>query len=139
VRALVAGAVALSLLSGVAVLVLTPRRIAGHGALESEEAQIQRVVVTFAAAADVDDEAQLVRLLCRDEAAALTEDDDYDPAAANDGGDAVPAQARTVVTVSAIQVAGDTATARVTRSTGGMVVLRFVMERGMWKVCSSTP
>ncbi|MBO3083037.1 Rv0361 family membrane protein [Cellulomonas fengjieae] len=98
-----------------------------------DEAQIRAVVEDFARAVDREDQAAVIALLCDEEASAITEDDDYDPA--NDGGVADPPSPRPVRT-SEIRVTGGVASARVARSGQPTITLWFRQEDDRWTVCA---
>jgi ketosteroid isomerase-like protein len=100
-----------------------------------DQAKIRTVVNRFAAAVQNEDQARIVGLLCAEEAADITEDDDYDPAATRvDGTRDKPVFP---VHASNIRVTGDVASARVTSAFQRPTTLYFRKERGTWKVCAS--
>jgi hypothetical protein len=127
-RVLIAAAAGLAvvLAAAIAVSVIVVRG-------NSDQARIQKVVDDFASAVDQGDQARIVSLLCTQEATAVTEDDDYDPA--NRPGPATGA--RKAVRTSDIRVTGGTASARVSRSNQPDATLHFRKEAGVWKVCAS--
>lgn len=98
-----------------------------------DEAQIRALVQDFARAVDREDQAAVIGLLCAEEATAITEDDDYDPA--RDGGVVDPPPERPVRT-SQIRVAGSVASARVARPSQPTITLWFRQEGGRWTVCA---
>ncbi len=99
----------------------------------TDEAQIGRVVGDFAAAADRQDYPAMLELLCDEEAAGITEDDDYDPTAGPV--DAPDAPERDVTD---IQVAPDEQTGTALMTTPGREprTIRLRHERDHWKVCA---
>ncbi|MGH7485187.1 MAG: hypothetical protein ACREMY_06220, partial [bacterium] len=88
----------------------------------------------FATAVDMEDQARIVSLLCKEEADVFTDSDGYDPA--NNGGVATPENHFPSSTTSGIHIAGDVASARVTRSAKYSTTLYFRKENGEWKVCA---
>ncbi len=100
-----------------------------------EEIHIRILVDNFANAVDTQDQAKILNLLCAEEAADFTEDDDYDPT--DDGPAAEPQGGAPSVTTSDIHVTGDTASARVARAADNDPrTLYFRKEGGIWKVCA---
>jgi hypothetical protein len=99
----------------------------------SDRAKIQKLVDNFASAVDQGDQARIVSLLCAEEAAAVTDGDDYDPS--NKPGPA--AAARRAVRTSEIRVAGSVASAQITRPDQPVATLHFRKEAGVWKVCAT--
>lgn len=124
---LLVAAGALVVVAGVVVAVVALTRPRG------DEADIRALVDRFALAVDREDQAAVVALLCAQEAADITEDDDYDPA--NDGGLATQPPHRDVRT-SQVQVTGDVASARVERPEQDATTLWFRKEDGVWTVCA---
>jgi hypothetical protein len=121
-----AAGLVLVVLAGVVVWVVVART-------NSDEAKIQRLVGDFATAVDRDDQDKLLNLLCAEEARAITEDDDYDPA--NNGGPITDSR-KIPVKATDIRVTGDTASARITRPSQPATTLYFRKEAGRWKVCA---
>jgi ketosteroid isomerase-like protein len=99
----------------------------------SDEAKIAALVDDFAVAVDQSDQATIVTLLCAEEASAITEDDDYDPA---DNGPVTGQQKKPSVTTSDIRVNGETASAKIARPSQSDTTLYFRKEGGGWKVCA---
>lgn len=102
----------------------------------SDDTQIQRLVQSFASAADHQDAKKIMAQLCQAEASGFADSD-----AAGSSPVATPESHFAATTASDIQVAGDTASAIVTRSQGKpaadtfSTTLYFLREGGTWKVC----
>ena len=122
------------IIAAAAVLLLAATGSLYIALANTDEAQIGRVVVDFATAADRQDYRAMLELLCDEEAAGITEDDDYDPTAEPIDAADVPER-----DVTDIQVAPDeqTATALMTTSGREPRTIRLRHERDHWKVCSS--
>jgi hypothetical protein len=118
----------------VGIFIVRPQAVAGRGSIESEEAQIRRVVAEFSAAVDAENGTQMGQLLCAEEANVLAQDDDYDePTDANVGGTGL----RPVdVVIIEVQVDGPKAVVQVQRQGGQTITLGLTLERGNWKVCT---
>jgi hypothetical protein len=99
----------------------------------TDEAQIGRVVGDFATAADRQDYPAMLELLCDEEAAGLTEDDDYDPTAEPVDAADVPER-----DVTDIQITPDEQTATALMTTPGREprTIHLRHERDRWKVCA---
>jgi hypothetical protein len=104
-----------------------------HARADNDEARIRRLVADFAWATDRTDQAQIIRLLCAEEAQELKDSDGYDPS--NDGR-YDPSATRVPVTTGDIRVSGDTAQARISRPNQEPVTLHFRKEHGSWTVCA---
>jgi ketosteroid isomerase-like protein len=127
VTVLVAATVALVVVAGgILAAVLVARS-------HSDEAQIRRLVARFAVAVDREDQHGVIQLLCAEEAADVTEDDDYD--AADDGGLTSPPPARAVRTTQVV-VTGRVAHAQITRPSQTAATLWFRKEDDRWTVCA---
>lgn len=104
----------------------------------SDGAQIQRLVQDFASAADHQDAKKIMAQLCQVEASGFADSDAVDSSPV-----ATPESHFTTTTTSDIQIAGDTASAIVTRSQEKptaktfSTTLYFLKEGGEWKVCAS--
>jgi hypothetical protein len=107
--------------------------VAGCGG-NSDEARIQKVVDGFATAVDAQNQAEIIGLLCKEEAAAITDDDDYEPD--GNGGVSTTQEQNRSVKVSDIQVMGEIASARIARPPNDSRTLFFRKEEGNWKVCA---
>jgi ketosteroid isomerase-like protein len=105
-----------------------------HQTWSGDETRIRVLVKDFATAVDTEDQAGLVRLLCAEEAAGITDDDDYNPA--DDSAAAEPQIGQLSVQTSDIHVTGDTASAQVARAADEPRTLYFRKEQGAWKVCA---
>jgi hypothetical protein len=117
-----------------AVLVLAVAGCGVYLALStSDEAQVRRVVGDFAAAVDRQDHPAMLELLCAEEAAGITEDDDYDPTAAPVG--AADAPEREVTDVQ-IMPGEQVATARMTTPGREPLTIDVRREQDRWKVCA---
>jgi hypothetical protein len=105
---------------------------------QSDDAQIQQLVQNFASAADHQDAKKIMAELCQAEAAGFA-----DSGAASSTPVATPERHFLTPGTSDIQIAGDVASAKVTRSQNGppansfSVTLYFHRENGTWKVCDS--
>jgi hypothetical protein len=97
----------------------------------TDQARIRGTVTDFAAAVDRQDQPAMLDLLCADEAAAITEDDDYDPSA--EPVDA-PVLDREVTDVS-IAPDGQTAIAVLVTPGREPVSVPLRRERDRWTVC----
>jgi hypothetical protein len=95
------------------------------------EGQVRQVLDDFATAVDTEDQARIVDLLCAEEAANITEDDDYDPTATG-------AEPATLVDrqISDIHVAGENASARITFPTHESFTIHLRQEKGTWHICA---
>lgn len=98
----------------------------------SPESVVRSVVVTFAGALDREDHPALLDVLCAQEAAAVVEDDDYDPAA---GSVAPSGLGEPVVTDVRIDDEGRTATALAALPGRSPVTIHLLREGGRWTVC----
>lgn len=104
----------------------------------SDDTQIQRLVQNFASAADHQDAKKVMAQLCQVEASGFADSD-----AADSSPVATPESHFLTTTASDIQIAGDTASAIVTRSQekpsakSFSTTLYFFREGGAWKVCAS--
>jgi hypothetical protein len=104
----------------------------------SDDAQIQQLVQNFASAADHQDAKTIMTELCQAEAAGFADGD-----AASSTPVATPESHFLATSTSDIQITGDVASAKVTRSQNGptaqsfSAALYFLKENGMWKVCDS--
>jgi hypothetical protein len=99
----------------------------------SDEAQVRRVVGDFAAAVDRQDHLVMLELLCAEEAAGITEDDDYDPTAEPVG--AAGALEREVTDVR-IMPGEQGATALMTTPGREPLTIHLRRERDRWQVCA---
>ncbi|WP_030481497.1 hypothetical protein [Lentzea albidocapillata] len=93
--------------------------------------EIRTVVDSFVTAVDTADQARVVALLCQEEAAGLTENEDPpvpSPAIADD-----PSHAREVTEV---EVRDDAASAKVVRPDEEPYTLYLRKEADVWKVCA---
>lgn len=95
------------------------------------EVQVRDAVSDFATAVDTDDQAKIVDLLCSEEAAAITEDDDYDPTATG-AEPATPLDRQ----ISDIHITGETASARIIFSTHESTTIHLRQEKGIWHICA---
>jgi hypothetical protein len=123
--------VAAGLVVAVVAAVLLTTALTGGG---RDQARIRTVVDRFAAAVQSEDQARIVGLLCAEEAADITEDDDYDPAGTRVDG--TPDKPVFPVHASNIHITGDVASARVTSAFQQPTTLYFRKEGGTWKVCA---
>ncbi|HVV09524.1 hypothetical protein [Amycolatopsis sp.] len=99
---------------------------------QSDEEQIKGVLVTFAAAVDAEDQPAMLKILCQDEAAEMTDADDFEPDAPRVQIDASHWQPPTI---SDVRVFGDVASATLAQPpTVSTLYLR--KETGSWKVCA---
>jgi hypothetical protein len=98
----------------------------------TDSARIRGVVTDFAAAVHRQDYPMMLDLLCAEEAAGITEDDDYDPAAGPIDAD-VPE-----LDVTDVQVApdGQSATALLTMPGREAITIHLRQERDRWTVCA---
>jgi ketosteroid isomerase-like protein len=104
-----------------------------------DEDQIRTTVEKFAHAADREDTAAMISMLCEEEAQSLTADGEP----SSDGRVLSPNYERPIK-VSNIRVTGDVAQARVTRPAQRPATLYLRKETGTWKLCdperyTSTP
>ncbi|GAB3571564.1 hypothetical protein GCM10027445_27050 [Amycolatopsis endophytica] len=98
----------------------------------TEEDRVEDVADRFVTAVDTQDQRTMVELLCASEAAAVTGDDDYDPA--YDGYTSGFARARSL---DDVRISGDAASVRLTRPDQEASTLYLLRENGVWKVCAS--
>lgn len=98
----------------------------------TEQAAVRSVAQDFVSAVARVDRPRVVALLCAEEAAEVTGDDDYPDAAGGAGASAEPPEK---AEVTRILVRGDVASALVQRPRRE-TRLYFRREEGSWKVCS---
>lgn len=100
----------------------------------TDEQLIDELANNFAAAVEAADQTSIIGLLCAEEAAGITDDNDYDPA--NDGGIVLSPNQTTTVTTSDVLIAGDVASALVTFPDDSTTTLYFRRENANWLVCA---
>jgi hypothetical protein len=121
------------IVAAVAVLLLA---VAGGGVYvaltTTDEARIRGVVTDFARAVERQDYPAMLELLCAEEAAGITEDDDYDPAAEPIDNAEIPDR-----DVTDIRITPDerSATALVTTAGRQPFTIHLRHERDRWTVC----
>jgi len=98
----------------------------------SPETEIRTVAGAFATAVDREDYPSLLGVLCVQEAAAVVEDDDYDPAAEPV---APSAPGEPVITDVLVDDEGETATARAALPGRSPVTIHLRREGERWTVC----
>lgn len=96
------------------------------------EAQVRQVINDFATAVDTEDQVKIVDLLCIEEAANITEDDDYDPTATG-----AESATRLDRQISDIHIMGQTASAQITFSTHESITIHLRQEQGTWHICAT--
>ncbi len=98
----------------------------------SDEARIRTLVSTFAVVVDDEDQDGILALMCTEEAADITGDDDYDPSRPPP----VDPPPHRPVRVSDVRVDGEVASAHITRPDQPGATLWFRKEDGRWTVCA---
>lgn len=122
------------IVSGLAVLLLAVTGGGVYVALgNTDEARIRQVVGDFATTVDRQDYPAMLALLCDEEAAGITEDDDYDPTAEPIEPAGVPERQVTDIRIAPEK---QTATALVTTPGRAPVTVHLRPERDQWKVCA---
>lgn len=98
----------------------------------TDDARIRGVVTEFAAAVDRQDYPAMLERLCAEEAAAITDDEDYDPAAEPIDAD-VPERE-----VTDVRIAPDERSATALLTTPGRepLTIHLSRERDRWTICS---
>ncbi len=124
IPAAVAGAVVLILVVAIVVTVVVVRG-------NSDQVKIQKVAQNFASAVDRGDQPRILSLLCAEEAEAVTDDEDFNPA-----NTATSAGKPIALHTSDIRISGNVASARITRPNAPPATLYFRKEAGVWKVCA---
>ncbi|WP_430784135.1 hypothetical protein [Actinoplanes sp. G11-F43] len=106
----------------------------GDGPAEvTEEDRIRDLISEFALAVDREDQASILRLLCAEEADEIRAGADFDPTL---DGDVDVAVSAAPVSVTDLQITGDTARAGITRPAREPATLAFRKENGTWTVCA---
>jgi len=98
----------------------------------SDEARIRTLVSQFAAVVDDEDQDGILSLMCQEEAADITADDDYGPSRPPP----VDPPPHRPVRVSDVRVDGEVASAHITRPGQPGATLWFRKEDGRWTVCA---
>ena len=120
-----------------AVLVLAGTWLLADARGPSDEKQLQQLTQSFAIAVAQEDPNKMMALLCQAEASGLADSD-----AAGDTPVTTPAD-HYQTTVGNIRIAGDVASAQLTRTQivpaqhSYTTTLYFRKENGVWKVCAS--
>ncbi|MBO9556209.1 hypothetical protein [Cellulomonas sp.] len=127
-RAIVVVAVAVGVLVVVGAVVARVLVARSH----SDEARIRTLVSQFAVVVDDEDQAGILALMCTEEAADITDDDDYDPSRPPP----VDPPPHRPVRVSDVHVVGEVASAHITRPDQPGATLWFRKEDGRWTVCA---
>jgi len=98
-----------------------------------DEADIRMVVDRFVTAVDTGDSAEIVALLCPEEAAGISENDDV---AAIDPSDQLAAPITHPREITDVEVVGDIASTRVSRPNQDSFTLYLRRDGEAWKVCA---
>ena len=106
------------------------------GCANTPEAQVRQVINDFATAVDTEDQAKIVELLCTEEAANITEDDDYDPTA---NGSTLETATRLDRQISEIHITDEAASAKITFPNHESIIIDLRQENGIWHICAPPP